>query len=517
MRRFSLALLLLWGCGHDHPPGAPPKDDVPTIQATVWTDRFEVFVEYPPIVAGVPVTLGTHLTDLSSFQPRREGRVVFSAAGEPEGSLEHREEAPKRPGLYLPSLTFPKAGLWKISLRIPVEGSDARVDLPPIRLHASAAEAKAAEKPDAPQGIAFLKEQQWKLGTRTAPVGRRRLIERLRLPGQVTARPGSRASLTAPLEGRLIAPAGRTLPGLGDPVEAGQVVALVQPPFSDLAAKMLEARAEVSRTTLAVSQADQVYARTKKLHEGQAKTDRELQEAEFSLRAAKSAADSARTIHDTYQKIGAVFVGQEGKELPAFELRAPISGTVVSVQASLGEHVGPEHPVLVILDPEKVYIEARIPESDVSRVAGSKGAAYETPDARGKYVPILEGGGRVVHLGLEVDAASRTVPLVYEVPNPAKALRIGMTLTLYAETARVEDAIAIPQSALVDEEGRYVAFVQAAGETFVKRDLVLGLRDTGFVQVVQGLSEGERVVTDGAYAIRLASVSTALPAHGHSH
>jgi membrane fusion protein, heavy metal efflux system len=109
------------------------------------------------------------------------------------------------------------------------------------------------------------------------------------------------------------------------------------------------------------------------------------------------------------------------------------------------------------------------------------------------------------------------VPLVYEVSNPAQALRIGMTLTLYVETATVEDAIAIPQSALVDEEGRYVAFVQAAGETFVKRDLVLGLRDTGFVQVVQGLSEGERVTTEGAYAIRLASVSTTLPAHGHSH
>lgn len=517
MRRFSLALFLLWGCGHDHPPAAASKDEVKTAQVTVWTDRFEVFLEHPPVVAGTPAPFAAHLTDLKTFEPRREGRVVFSASGDPDGSFDHVEESPQKAGIYLPSLTFPKPGQWKLSLRIPVEGGDARMDLPPFRVHASAAEAKIAATKEAPEGIAFLKEQQWKLGTRSAPVGRRRLVERLRLPGQVTARPGSRASLSAPLEGRLLAPEGRALPGLGDRVEANQVLALVQPPFSDLAAKIVEAAAEVAKTKLAADQAEQVYARTKKLHEGQAKTDRDLQEAEFAVRAAKSAREFARTIQQAYQRAGAVFVTQEGKELPALELRAPISGTVVAVQASLGEHVGPEHPVLVILDPERVYVEARIPESDVSRVSASKAASYETPDARGKYVPLLDGGGRVVHLGLEVDAASRTVALVYEVPNPARLLRIGMTLTLYLETARAEDAVAIPPSALVDEEGRYVAFVQVAGETYEKRDLTLGVRDTDYVQIVKGLSEGERVVTQGAYAIRLASVSTAIPAHGHSH
>jgi cobalt-zinc-cadmium efflux system membrane fusion protein len=517
MRRFSLVLLLLSACGHDHPPSAAPKDDVKTVQVTVWTDRFEVFLEHPPVVAGTPTTLVTHLTDLKTFEPRRAGRVVFSATGEPDGSFEHVEEAPKRPGIYAPGLTFPRAGAWKLGLRIPVEGGEARIDLPPLRVHASDGEARSAEAVEAPQGIAFLKEQQWKLGTQTAPAGRRRIVERLRLPGQVTARPGSRASLTAPVEGRLLAPASGMLPGLGDRVEAGQVVALVQPPFSDFAAKIVEAAAEVARTKLAADQAEQVHARTKKLHEGQARTERDLQEAEYALRAAKSAHESARTIQEAYQKAGFAFVTREGKELPALELRAPISGVVTLIQASLGEHVGPEHPVLVLLDPAKVYVEARIPEADVSRVAASKGASYETSDARGKYVSLLEGGSRIVHLGLEVDAASRTVPLVYEVPNPAGTLRIGMALTLYVETAVAQDALAVPQSALVDEEGRYVAFVQTAGETFEKRDLLLGVRDTGFAQVLKGLSEGERVVTQGAYAIRLASVSTALPAHGHSH
>ena len=81
----------------------------------------------------------------------------------------------------------------------------------------------------------------------------------------------------------------------------------------------------------------------------------------------------------------------------------------------------------------------------------------------------------------------------------------------------MEEALVVPVSALVDEDGRAVAFVQVSGETFEKRDLTLGIRDGAFVQVLSGLAEGERVVTKGAYAIRLASVSTTIPAHGHAH
>ena len=92
-----------------------------------------------------------------------------------------------------------------------------------------------------------------------------------------------------------------------------------------------------------------------------------------------------------------------------------------------------------------------------------------------------------------------------------------MALNVYVETAHVTEALAVPVSALVEEDGRAVAFVQVSGETFQKRDLTLGIQDGEFIQVLSGLSPGERVVTKGAYAIRLASVSTTIPAHGHAH
>ena len=70
--------------------------------------------------------------------------------------------------------------------------------------------------------------------------------------------------------------------------------------------------------------------------------------------------------------------------------------------------------------------------------------------------------------------------------------------------------------ALVEEEGRWVVYVQLNGETFERRDLTLGFRDGDWWQVLGGLSPGEWIVTEGAYAVRLATVSGEI-GHGHAH
>jgi RND family efflux transporter MFP subunit len=511
----SAAFLLVWKRDHPHPPRKEgPAEHEHTAQVTAFGDRFEVFLEHGEIVAGEKVKLNAHVTDLKTAHARREGRVTFVLRLGEEPPLEVAVESPKRPGIYVGEVTFPAPGDWEAKVRIPVEGAESVVELPPFHVHAPGRRAHE-HGIEPPEGIAFLKEQQWKVLTRAEPAGRRRLVERVRLPGEVAARPGSKAAVVPPLSGRLLAPPGRALPSLGDRVGAGQTLALVQPPFSDFAAKLVEANAEAVRTKLALDHAEQAAARVQKLAAGQAKTERELQESEFALRAARANHEAALGLKAAYEKAGAVF---GGGDLPAFELKAPIAGVVTRVEAAPGEHVAADRAVFTLLDPGRVFLEARIAEADLRRIGAALGAVYEMPGEGGRFLPILgEGGGRLVQLGLEVDPHTRAVALLYEVPNPDGRLRIGMALTIYVETARVEEGLAIPLSAVVEEEGRNVAFVQVAGETFQKRDLGLGLRDSGFVQVLDGILPGERVVTQGAYAIRLASVSSSVPAHGHEH
>ncbi len=84
-------------------------------------------------------------------------------------------------------------------------------------------------------------------------------------------------------------------------------------------------------------------------------------------------------------------------------------------------------------------------------------------------------------------------------------------------TAKEESGVILPSSAILDEGGGPVAYVQVEGETFERRDLELGGKDAERVLVLSGIEPGERVVTGAAYQVRLASLSTSVPAHGHEH
>jgi multidrug efflux pump subunit AcrA (membrane-fusion protein) len=174
--------------------------------------------------------------------------------------------------------------------------------------------------------------------------------------------------------------------------------------------------------------------------------------------------------------------------------------------------------VFTVLDPETVWVEAQIPELNLPRLGRSKSARIELPGQPGQPENVGNGEpGRFLSLGLEVDVVTRTAPLIYEWKNPDGLLRVGQSLNLHVETDRAENTLAIPHDAVVEEGGRPIAFVQVGGETFQKRDLTLGIRDGNWVQVLSGIQSGERVVTQGAYAVRLASMSSAIPSHGHAH
>jgi RND family efflux transporter MFP subunit len=279
----------------------------------------------------------------------------------------------------------------------------------------------------------------------------------------------------------------------------------------ELTARLVEAKAEAVRSKLALEQAELVLARVRKLAESGARTERDLQEAEFAVRNAKASHEAALSIQNAYERSGAVT--PEGGS-PAFELRSPIAGTVVEVGAALGEHVGTEKAVFQVLDASTVHLEARIPEAELARLGKGEAALVELPGARGSPVPLT---ARRVYLSPKVDPTTRTVALHFEVGNPDSAFRIGSALTLHLETARSEDALAVPASAVVEEDARPIAFVQLSGETFEKRYLKLGLKEGPWIQVLDGLAEGERVVSKEAMAVRLASVSSVIPAHGHAH
>jgi multidrug efflux pump subunit AcrA (membrane-fusion protein) len=121
----------------------------------------------------------------------------------------------------------------------------------------------------------------------------------------------------------------------------------------------------------------------------------------------------------------------------------------------------------------------------------------------------------LVTIGSVLNPQTRSVPLILAVTNPQGHLKIGMHGELAVPKGEVVHDIAIPVHAIVYDKGIPLAFVQVSGETFVQRELELGIQSNGFVQVRVGLSAGERIVTHGAYRVHLASLSSTLPEHTH--
>jgi membrane fusion protein, heavy metal efflux system len=499
------------GGGHSHEGEGAHEHEEKAAQISVWTNGYEIFAEHKAPVANKPMNFVTHVTDLATLEPRREGPVRFILQPENGAALEHLQAAPARTGIYLPGLTFPQPGKWQVRVVI----QDKTISLGALEVFADEHKAAHAEFPEAPEGISFLKEQQWKILSKAEPVAKRRLVERVRVPAMVTARPGSMAHVLAPIAGRVLTPTGKSLPTVGEHVEKGQTLALIQPAFSELGARLVEADAEVGRARLGLGQAQVVFDRVQKLAQSEAKSGRDLQEAEFALKTAQARLDAALALQSTYRQTSTNLGGTTSQ--PVIELKAPITGVITDERRTPdGEYVSAETPLFTLLDNSRVFIEAKIPEASALRLSEAKGASYESPGEQGKFTSITEAGGRFVFTGLQVDAATRTVPLIYEMTNSA-GLRVGQLLNLHVETQRAENTIAIPDTAIVEEGGQPIAFVQVGGETFQKRELTLGIRDGEWVQVLSGISEGERVVTKGAMAIRLASVSNVIPAHGHAH
>ena len=157
-------------------------------------------------------------------------------------------------------------------------------------------------------------------------------------------------------------------------------------------------------------------------------------------------------------------------------------------------------------------MSANVPEAELVRLRQVTGAELQIPNS-----PAAKPLGRQISIGRMIDPQSRTVSVLYEMNNSDRLLVVGQAVQIRLFTSANTKAPALRESAIVDDGGRPVVFVQLAGEAFARRPVTLGNRQGEYVQVATGVQPGERVVTKGAYLIRLSSMSSQIPAHGHVH
>ncbi len=495
--------------GHSH--GGEPE--LAKESATLWTDKAELFMEWDPLIVGRETRFLAHITNLAD--PAKavavaDGKVVVTVSVASKTMTATASE-PARLGIFIPTLTPDTAG--SCTMKVSLDSGAVRESfvVAPCTVYPDETSARAAAKEEeTPGAIAFLKEQQWSIEFATATARNESIVPSKTVNATIGVVPGREARVTAATMGRLSLES--PIPTLGSDVAKGQLLARIQP-ILNAAGSLGTLRAEVAAAVAEHTAAKAAFARLERLVASDSVPKRRLEEAASAIEVTQAKLDAANTTLASYNASAS---GSSKPGAGAFKVSTPIAGTLVEQSVTEGETTSPGSPLFTIVDLDRVWVEGRIFEPDLPLFENSK-SAWFTVDGRNTVFEINETNGKLVTVGNVLDAASRTVPVIFEVENPKRALRIGQFAKLSVATGEPVDALVVPEAAILQDGNQSIVFVQSSGESFARRVVTLGTRSRGLVQVLQGVEAGERVVSSGAYDVKLAASAGGAPAHGHSH
>jgi RND family efflux transporter MFP subunit len=504
-----LVVLVMLGssaCVSDVPPAAaPPADDDPTIAVTSWTDRTELFMEYPALVAGEQARFAIHLTNLADFSPVREGRVVVRFQG--ETIEEFAVNGPSTPGIFGVDVTVPAARRYQLAVELHAPGLSDEHQAGTVTVYPTLETAVAAVPTDDAEGaVSLLKEQQWTLEFSTMAVDARPRRTIFTVPATIEPRAGGSVEVRAPAAGRIASGGGRPV---------GTRVSRDEPLVELIVRNERLGGGPVLKVQLANAEAElrlaqQTRARLERLTSVGAVPARRLDEARLAETSAQARVDIAREqLRQLELSRTGEGSGEPGERVVA---RAPLSGVIAESQATIGATVEAGQLLYRLVAVDRVQVVGAVPEQQLSRAQGAVTAEIDMPGA--DPVPT----SRRLSVGRVVDRETRAVPIVFELDNPPASLAVGQAVSLRLIDVSDASGISVPASAVVDDAGQPIVFVQAGGESFERRPVRLGRpREGDYVEILAGLDAGERIVTRGAHLIRLAALSPQTPAHGHVH
>jgi cobalt-zinc-cadmium efflux system membrane fusion protein len=298
---------------------------------------------------------------------------------------------------------------------------------------------------------------------------------------------------------------------LGDETKAGDELAALD------SIELGEAKADYMGARAQESLARKTSSREQRLLKEKVASEQAALEAraghEKALAHLRSAEEKLRLLGMTKPEISGVRYGDP--QAATYQLRAPIDGRIVEKHLVVGELVTPADKVFTVADMSHLWIWIDVYERDLARVHRDDTAVVTTEAWPGKSFV-----GHVAYISDSVDPSSRAARARIDIANTDGKLKPGMFAEVVLTDPHSLDegrlGLAVPPSAVIREGDGFVAFVKEGERRYERRTLRIGARTPDLVEILEGLSEGDQVVIEGAFILK-SEVAKEEMGGGHSH
>jgi len=287
---------------------------------------------------------------------------------------------------------------------------------------------------------------------------------------------------------------------IGDRVAKGGVLARVESRELQEQVRQAEASFEVARATVRQREADLKFAqtnldRTRSLFERQLLPRQTLDDADARHQSAQAQLDLSRAQFTQAQ----ARLDELKITLASTDIKSPVDGFVGKRLLDPGAFVSPNTAVVALVAIDRVRLVANIVEKDLRRVRVGSAADVEVDAFPGETF-----SGHVARVAPVLDPATRTAQMEVEVPNRDFRLKPGMYSRVKLTVATKAQALTVPVNAVVTIEGKKGVFQVKDGATKLAafQPIATGLEDAARIEVLSGLTDGARIVTTGAAALR---------------
>ena len=470
------------------------QDELTGTSVTQYTEKIEIFMEYPALIVNEEAKFLIHLTDLKNFKAVKEGLLTAVFTNENENKISIKEDKPARDGIYIPTVVFEEPGNYQMAIYLRGKQVSDQIIVKDVIVYTSDNDIPHGDESPHTE-ISFLKEQQWKIDFAIEPVTKRKMHQFVIATGEIKAKPELFSKVVSPIKGIILSKNNQNLKTIGGYVKKGEYLLNISP-SGDVTENIQQIK---NNYLLAKSE----YKRVEVLYEKKMATEKNLDEARFDFESKQASYNSL---------VDQIEITENG-----YAVIAPIDGYIEHINFDLGNQLESGQELFTILNPSRLILKTNVSSSHFDVVNKVTDACF-IPEGLNTEFTISSLNGKKLSVAASLNLQNRTVPVYFEFNNPKKQLRVGMFTEVHLNIGDEEEFISVPESAVINEDGLKTAYVQLEGEAFEKRILKTGIIDDGFVQVIDGLKVGERVVTEGAYQVRLSELSPdSAIGHGHGH